>query len=297
MELNIRTVEDTPLCTVYVPVDGKIKDIKDEIAKQSKSLTTNRQSLRLVVRGNDIENNITLSSLNLQSNSILYVKDLGPQIGWRTVFLLEYAGPPFVYAYFACRPLYMHNNSITPLSIAARVALVCWISHYIKRLYESIFVHRFSHATMPFKNLYRNCGYYWGFAAYIAIHINHPEYTPPCNIQLIMGTIVFVFAELGNLSVHLLLRDLRPSGTNIRQIPMPTSNPFTNMYNLVSCPNYTYEFLAWFGFFIITNSLSALLFATAGVAQMTLWALVKHNAYMKEFKDYPRRKAIIPYLI
>ncbi len=30
-------------------------------------------------------------------------------------------------------------------------------------------------------------------------------------------------------------------GTKERKVPYPTGNPFTVLFNLVSCPNYTYE--------------------------------------------------------
>ena len=63
------------------------------------------------------------------------------------------------------------------------IAAICWIAHYAKRILETLFVHRFSHATMPIRNLFRNCAYYWIFAAYVAYHINHPLYTAPCQMQ------------------------------------------------------------------------------------------------------------------
>lgn len=45
-------------------------------------------------------------------------------------------------------------------------------------------------------------------------------------------------------------------------------------------------------------SFAALLFAAAGMYQMTLWAIGKHKQYKAEFKDYPKnRKAIIPFLL
>ena len=107
-------------------------------------------------------------------------------------------------------------------------------------------------------------------------------------------------SELGNLSIHLLLRDLRPPGTTERRIPYPNkTNPFTQLFNFVSCPNYTYEIGSWLGFSLMTQTLTAFLFALAGAGQMTLWALGKHRAYKKEFTDkYPKqRKSIIPFLI
>lgn len=70
---------------------------------------------------------------------------------------------------------------------------------------------------------------------------------------------VFQISELGNLSIHLLLRDLRPPGTTVRKIPVPNSNILTKLFNYVSCPNYTYEFGAWLGFTIMTSCLPGIL--------------------------------------
>lgn len=39
------------------------------------------------------------------------------------------------------------------------------------------------------------------------------------------------------------------------------------------------------------------LFALAGFYQMAVWALGKHRAYKKDFKNYPARKAILPFLL
>lgn len=38
-------------------------------------------------------------------------------------------------------------------------------------------------------------------------------------------------------------------------------------------------------------------FCLAGMYQMTVWALGKHKNYKKEFPNYPKRKAILPFLI
>lgn len=157
--------------------------------------------------------------------------------------------------------------------LCSRIALICWSVHYSKRIIETIFIHRFSHGTMPFRNLFKNCGYYWGFATFVAYHVNHPLYTPPSYILQLLGLLLFTVSErqlhlnwyfrllqfqvseLGNWSIHVLLRDLRPPGTTVRKIPVPNNNILTHLFNYVSCPNYTYEFGAWLGFTMMTSCL------------------------------------------
>ncbi|XKL67534.1 hypothetical protein PGB90_003025 [Kerria lacca] len=251
-----------------------ITDVKKGVYHLKKLLYPDRQSIRLEPRGKTLKDSDTLKSLGLKNGSKLYVKDLGPQIGWSTVFLCEYAGPLFSYLLFYLRPslIYGAGADTKPMAHVVHLAALCWSIHYAKRLLETIFVHRFSHATMPIMNLFKNCSYYWGFAAYLC--------------------------ELGNLSIHLALRDLRPPGTKIRRIPKVTSNPFTILFDYVSCPNYFYEFGSWVGFTIMTSTLPAGLFTLAGMYQMSIWALGKHRNYKKEFPDYPKqRKAIVPFLL
>ncbi|KAL0279637.1 UNVERIFIED_CONTAM: hypothetical protein PYX00_001147 [Menopon gallinae] len=277
-----------------------VAQLKKEVHKLNKKLYPDRQSLRLEAKGRSLKDEDTVKSLNLSSGSKVYVKDLGPQIGWSTVFLAEYAGPLVVYLMFYPRPwlFYGTGASEKPTAHVVHIAAVCYLLHYVKRILETLFVHRFSHATMPLMNLFKNCSYYWLFTAYVAYHINHPLYRSPSMVQVYFGLAAFLFCEAGNLSIHIALRNLRPPGTKVRKIPMPTSNPFTWLFNYVSCPNYTYEFGSWISFTIMTQCLPAGLFALAGMYQMTVWALGKHRNYQKEFSNYPKnRKASIPFIL
>ena len=45
---------------------------------------------------------------------------------------------------------------------------------------------------MPIMNLLKNCSYYWGFAAYVAYHVNHPLYTAPSDTQMWAGLASFL---------------------------------------------------------------------------------------------------------
>lgn len=277
-----------------------VADIKAAIHKQRKALYPDRQEIRPQQKAKGAKDSDTLESLNVQSDGTVYIKDLGPQIGWSTVFLTEYAGPLLIYAWIYTRPwlFYGAEAALKPYSLCTDIAVACHTMHYAKRLLETVFVHRFSHSTMPIFNLFKNCSYYWGFTAYLAYHINHPLFTPPSLNQVYYCAAAFCVFELGNLSIHVALRNLRPAGSKERRIPQPTGNPFTWLFSLVSCPNYTYEVASWLSFSGLTSCLPALLFCSAGFYQMALWALGKHRNYKKEFKDYPRgRKAIVPFLL
>uniref|UniRef100_F1L096 very-long-chain enoyl-CoA reductase n=1 Tax=Ascaris suum TaxID=6253 RepID=F1L096_ASCSU len=286
-----------------VSPEDTIFSIKRRIAQQRRPLSVERQSLRLDAKGKSLKDEQRIDELNLPTKGAqLFLKDLGPQVAWKTVFLAEYAGPLLIYPIFYFRPaiIYGARASSMPTALPVTLALVCWSIHYAKRLYETQFVHRFSNSTMPRFNLFKNCGYYWGFCAFVSYFINHPLYTPPSfgTIQILGGLIGFAFCEFGNLSIHLLLRDLRPEGSKERRIPLPNSNPLTRLFDFVSCPNYTYEAGSWLSFSIMVQSLPALLFTIAGFVQMAIWAKNKHRAYIKEFVKYPRgRKAIVPFLL
>jgi len=70
------------------------------------------------------------------------IKDYGWQISWRKVYVIEYLFALITFPY-------MVNNFW-------RIDVLLWIIHYMKRLYESIYIHKFSAQTMPLKNLYKN---------------------------------------------------------------------------------------------------------------------------------------------
>uniref|UniRef100_A0A5G2RGJ8 Trans-2,3-enoyl-CoA reductase n=1 Tax=Sus scrofa TaxID=9823 RepID=A0A5G2RGJ8_PIG len=219
-----------------------------------------RQSLRLDPKGKSLKDEDVLQKLPVGTTATLYFRDLGAQISWVTVFLTEYAGPLFIYLlfYFRVPFIYGHKYDFTSSRhTVVHLACICHSFHYIKRLLETLFVHRFSHGTMPLRNIFKNCTYYWGFAAWMAYYINHPLYTPPTYgaQQVKLALAIFVICQLGNFSIHMALRDLRPAGSKTRKIPYPTKNPFTWLFLLVSCPNYTYEVGSWIGFAIMTQCL------------------------------------------
>lgn len=87
-----------------------IGEIKEQLYKLKKAPYILRQSLRLEVKGKALADTETIKSLLLKAGGKLYYKDLGPQIGWKTVFLVEYAGPLVVYLWLYQRPWLFYGN-------------------------------------------------------------------------------------------------------------------------------------------------------------------------------------------
>eukprot|EP01133_Synstelium_polycarpum_P013383 gene13383-15742_t len=240
----------------------------------------------------------TLGYYNLKTDSTVYFKDLGPQISWTLVFLAEYAGPLFVYPLFYIFSQQIYGYEHSNKNYVQNLALMCYSLHYIKRLLETVFVHRFSHGTMPLSNLFKNCTYYWGCTAMVSYFVNHPLFTAPPAMRVIAGLALFLVSEFLNLTCHIQLRNLRPAGTTERNVPKG------GLFDYVSCPNYTVEILSWVGFTVMTQTLTAGLFTLLGAFQMYVWAVAKHRRYRKEFDgqngrpQYPKsRKIIIPFLL
>lgn len=126
MQIEIlNTAGSKPLGKVQVNADSTIKDVKDKIHQNvKKSLYPDRQAIKLEAKGITLKDEDTVKSLNLESGSKLYVKDLGPQISWKNVFLAEYAGPLFVYLWVYQRPWVLYGaQTSTPGTVASYVHL------------------------------------------------------------------------------------------------------------------------------------------------------------------------------
>lgn len=199
----------------------------------------------------------------------------GPQIAWQTVFLFEYLGPLLIH------PVLYYLLPSPQASYLQTLTFALVIIHFIKRELETIFIHRFSAATMPAFNIFRNSAYYWllsgvnmAYWIYIPTAAAARESNPYVTY---LGLALFVVGELGNLSNHITLRNLRSSGGAERGIPHGLG------FDLVTCPNYMFETLAWAGIVMISWSLSTVVFAVAAIGQMAAWAKKKETKYRKEF--------------
>jgi very-long-chain enoyl-CoA reductase len=227
----------------------------------------------------------SLSSYDLNEGDSVIFKDLGRQISWKTVFLVEYIGPLIIH------PLFFFTSE--SISSHQKVLFLMIMFHYIKREMETLFIHRFSHSTMPFKNIFKNSFHYWILSG---IMLAYDIYQPTNNEKLFstvdyIFVVFWIFSEISNLSTHLTLRNLRPEGTKVRRIPYGYGfdKPLS-----ISCPNYFFEMTGWISFTLLSQSFAALFFTIVSIVQLYIWAIKKHKQYKREFPKYPNRYPMIP---
>jgi very-long-chain enoyl-CoA reductase len=307
MPANPKSYDITPWVDLTVKSRGKrIRKLPEQVKTSSGSDLYNQianasglSMSRLRITSIDDPKQVIPHNLQALPNITgVEVKDLGPQIAWRTVFIIEYLGPLIIHPLvYYLRP-FIYNSyfgAMNEPSYAQWLSMVLIAIHFVKREFETIFVHRFSLATMPALNIFKNSAHYWLLAGLnIAFWVYAPNATSASVNEatplLLTGVGLFALGEIGNLITHLQLRALRPEGSTVRQIPKGLG------FSLVTCPNYMFESIAWAGIGLVSLSWSTALFTGVAVAQMAAWAWKKEKRLRKEFGDKYKKKrfAMIP---
>ena len=123
---------------------------------------------------------------------------MGPQIAWRTVFLVEYFGPMLLHflPYTFPKLFYPNLNHESPpkKTLTQNIAFGMIITHYLKRELETMYIHRFSNGTMPIFNIFKNSFHYWILGGiFISYFLYHPKYTPPFEDNPAIVKLLFMF--------------------------------------------------------------------------------------------------------
>jgi len=169
--------------------------------------------------------------------------------------------------------------------------------HFLKREYETLFVHKFSANTMPAFNIFRNSAFYWLLAGLLsALHIYAPgSLSARAELTSLdyFGIALFVVCEVCNWMVHQHLASLRKPGGTEKGIPNCIGS------NLVTSPNYMFEVLAWVGVICISRSWAVVVFIVNGIVYMRDWSRGKEKALRAEFGDRYKKKryTMLPGLI
>ena len=169
MDVFVKSRDGKPLATLTASKNTSVYDLKKQFQEASNS---RYYPERVWFTLNDPkgealkDNSQTLEKYNVSEGDTLYFKDLGMQISWRLVFVIEYLGPILTFCFFYSQPSFIYGKSAVGARPTERdlctQQLAFWlvIGHYAKRELESAFVHRFSNATMPFNRIFINSSHY-----------------------------------------------------------------------------------------------------------------------------------------
>ncbi|MEQ9363182.1 MAG: hypothetical protein RIF32_03010 [Leptospirales bacterium] len=164
--------------------------------------------------------------------------------------------------------------------------------HFGKRCLEVIFVHRYSRpmgigTALLIGGLYSYIAFAAHFKQNVEISMLEGDSLPLA--PLILGGLIFLAGQAGNLYHHLLLRDLRGEGETGYVIPRG------GLFGMVTAPHYLFEIIAWIGYAVMARHLGlwgiVLIIAgyLAGRAKQT------REWYLKSVPGYPEdRKALVP---
>lgn len=226
------------------------------------------------------------------------IKDLGPQLPYLCLFLMEYGVPllimPFIF--------WASGNR----SNTAQFAFVMGVVHYAKRCIESVTVHIFSNASVPVSGSIKNFIHYWFlYATIVSLDVfvfgkGRAEWSH--TVLRLLSALCLIF-EFCNFACHRILRDLR-IGKDGKVDPYARGIPSGFGFDTVVCANYLYEILFWCTYTIATGSPACLVFTAFGAYIMVVWAAGKKKKLLQHYKDddkeskaIRRRKLVFPYVL
>uniref|UniRef100_UPI00398F0BFA trans-2,3-enoyl-CoA reductase-like isoform X2 n=1 Tax=Pristiophorus japonicus TaxID=55135 RepID=UPI00398F0BFA len=245
-----------------------IADVKHKFHKACPQWYPSRVGLQLECSGPLLKESKVIKTLAVSSIITLYFRDLGTQISWTTVFLTEYTGPLLIYLLFYFRLPNLYD--MEDINHCSRHPVV---------------------QAVPFIGDSRLGWLITSTTLYIHLPVGFG------NRQIVPAMFCFLVCGAGNYFTNCVLVQVHKTSTKTHFV-RPTYNPFTWLFKLVSCPNYTYEMGVWISFTVMTQTLPVAVFALMVSLQLIIWAQRKHCKYQKDLKNYPSyRTAMIPFIL
>lgn len=186
--------------------------------------------------------------------------------------------------------LYFIITNIKLISLMNVLVLLPFLLHYIHRSFVFPFKLKTTKKT-PLELTFLA----FIFCTFNAIMINRSVlfYSQYDNLsfQIIFGMGIMIIGAVINIFHDYYIIALRKQTTSYI---IPTKY----LYDYISCPNYFGEMVEWFGFWIMSGTLSGFVFAVSTVANLFPRAIKTHQWYKKKFSEYPNeRKAVLPFII
>ncbi|KAE8773636.1 Trans-2,3-enoyl-CoA reductase [Hordeum vulgare] len=166
--------------------------------------------------------------------------------------------------------------------------------HFLKRVLEVLFIHRYS-GNMPLNTALTISSSYL-LSAITMIYAQHlavglPD---PTTDLLYPGVLLFTVGIAGNFYHHYLLSQLRKGGDDDKGYKIPKGG----LFEFVTCPHYLFEIIGFFGFAMISQTVYALAMASGTAAYLIGRSFATRRWYESKFEEFPTTiKALIPYIL
>ncbi|MCB1159696.1 MAG: DUF1295 domain-containing protein [Leptospiraceae bacterium] len=181
-----------------------------------------------------------------------------------------------------------HPNSLYHISLCI---FVCF--HFLKRVLEAIFLHKYS-GNMGLLSL-GLITYVYSAAAYtIAEPVNRLVKSEQINLTsaLLLGGFIFIAGQIINLYHHIILAGLRKGDSKDYVVPQ------TGLFSYVVCPHYTGELLSWLGIAISSCFVEIYLIFWIMFSYLLARSINTKKWYVEKFPDFPKsRKFLFPYIL
>ncbi|CAL1386880.1 unnamed protein product [Linum trigynum] len=195
--------------------------------------------------------------------------------------------------------LFLHGGGAPPSSRLLLVESALAI-HFLKRLLETLFLHKYSgtmavESAIPISLSYFSITAITIYAQRLTEEAMIPE--PAVDLKL-YGAVLFVVGIAGNFYHHYLLSKLRSDrGENSKNKNKEYKIPKGGMFELVICPHYLFEIIGFYGIALVSQTLYAFCVAVGTTLYLMGRSKVTREWYLSKFDDFPAHvKALIPFV-
>ena len=196
---------------------------------------------------------------------------------------------------------YSHPTFLSPDT--ALYLLVLSTIQCTRRLFESLFVSRFSKsAMMHISFTLLGATYYTAIALSllassetVSLHMIPLQFFLSPNV--ILGTLLFLIASYHQFNCHRILADLRKPSA--KTASSTYSIPYGDWFKYLSAPHYIADLLVYIAYLIISGGTCPLIWwlNIYTSSAMLYCAITTHYWYKETFKDYPKdRKSVLPFI-
>eukprot|EP01029_Cantina_marsupialis_P029809 TRINITY_DN782264_c0_g1_i1.p1 TRINITY_DN782264_c0_g1~~TRINITY_DN782264_c0_g1_i1.p1 ORF type:complete len:209 (-),score=26.79 TRINITY_DN782264_c0_g1_i1:171-797(-) len=155
-----------------------------------------------------------------------------------------------------------------------------WTIHFGRMFFESFFIHpslEKAKAEMLF-----DVAFFGGFAFWFSFS----DLRDVDLIWRVLGVNIFLISQV---AIGLSNKELRKRYHG--------DAPTGPLFSLVTCPQYTFEIIAWFGLNICTQTFTGLVFMAVDGWNLVKFSEYEHNNLTRQFIWLGDRKRIIPFFI